>query len=108
MMAHANKAGGHGIARPHARGSINPLGVGSIVRTLYPIPPSSARCSAVLSPPGTRRCLRRAGLDAQSQRQNAGAVAERSRHTCGLSESSALLRAPFLKRPRHGSWIVWQ
>ena len=39
MMAHANKAGGHGIARPHARGSINPLGVGSIVRTLYPIPP---------------------------------------------------------------------
>lgn len=38
MMAHANKAGGHGIARPHARGSINPLGVGSIVRALLPPP----------------------------------------------------------------------
>ena len=61
MMAHANKAGGHGIARPHARGSINPLGVGSIVRTLYPIPPPSARCSAVLSRSGRREHRHRRG-----------------------------------------------
>jgi len=36
MMAHASKLSGHSLTS-HARGSINPLGVGSIVRSLFHI-----------------------------------------------------------------------
>ena len=44
MMAHSNKLDGHSLS-PHARGSINPLGVGSIVRAHCPVCPSRVACA---------------------------------------------------------------
>ena len=51
MMAHANKMSGHSITSVSTHGSINPLGVGSIVIIPPPpVPEHLPQCLAMFSP----------------------------------------------------------